>query len=164
MTWDEICADPSLRDLPYKIETNRQGQIIMSPARGRHGIFQGEVTKLLGQLLPDGVLGGDLSLQTDDGVKVPDAAWMSFDYWERQENEEGVYPEAPEIVVEILSESNTRAEMRKKARLFFTRGTKEFWIVEKKGRVRFFTGVDEEVSQSLLCPAFPTQLKPGRRH
>lgn len=135
----------------------------MSPARGKHGVYQGEVTGLLRELLPDGVLGGDLSLQTDDGVKVPDAAWMSFDYYERHEAEEGVYPESPEIVVEILSESNTRSEMREKARLFFDRGSKEFWIVERDGRVRFFTGVDEEVAQSSLCPAFPTQLQPGRR-
>ena len=31
-TWDDILADRSLRDLPYKIETNRYHQIIMSPA------------------------------------------------------------------------------------------------------------------------------------
>ena len=163
MTWDEICADPRLRDLPYKIETNQQGQIIMSPARGKHGVYQGEVTVLLSRLMPEGLLGGDLSLQTDDGVKVPDVAWMSFDYYDRQEAEEGVYPESPEIVVEILSESNTRAEMREKAKLFFSRGSREFWIVERDGRVRFFTDVDQEVAQSPMCPEFPTQLQPGRR-
>ena len=36
MTWDEICDDPALQDLPYKIETNQYGQIIMSPAKGWH--------------------------------------------------------------------------------------------------------------------------------
>ena len=163
MTWDEMCADPKLRDMPFKIETNAQGQIIMSPTRSRHGLYQGIVAKLFGQLLPDGEPGTDLSLQTDDGVKVPDAAWMSFRYLTRHAAEEGVYQEAPEIVVEILSESNTRAEMRGKAGLFFTRGAKEFWIVERDGRVRFFVGVDEEVAASPLCPAFPTQLRPGRQ-
>ncbi len=135
----------------------------MSPARGQHGVYQGEIIGLFRELMPDGLLGADLSLQTEDGVKVPDAAWMSFEYYQRQEAETGAYPEAPEIVVEILSESNTRAEMRQKARLFFNRGSREFWIVERDGRVRFFTGVDEEIPQSPLCPAFPTQLKLGRR-
>lgn len=29
-TWKEICEDPALQDLPYKIETNRFNQIVMS--------------------------------------------------------------------------------------------------------------------------------------
>ncbi len=33
MTLDEICEDPNLRDLPFKIETNQRGQIVMSPAQ-----------------------------------------------------------------------------------------------------------------------------------
>lgn len=31
LTWEEVCADPNLEDLPYKIETNEWGQIVMSP-------------------------------------------------------------------------------------------------------------------------------------
>jgi len=30
MRWEEICADPSLQNLPYKIELNREGLILMS--------------------------------------------------------------------------------------------------------------------------------------
>ena len=29
-SWEEICADPHLRDLPYKIEQDRSGRIVMS--------------------------------------------------------------------------------------------------------------------------------------
>ena len=32
MTWEEIINDPTLQNLPFKIETNRFGQILMSPA------------------------------------------------------------------------------------------------------------------------------------
>ena len=32
MTWEQICDDPHLRDLPYKIEQDRFGRIVMSPA------------------------------------------------------------------------------------------------------------------------------------
>jgi hypothetical protein len=35
--WEQLCADPSLRNLPYKTETNRHIKIIMSPASNRHG-------------------------------------------------------------------------------------------------------------------------------
>jgi hypothetical protein len=40
-SWEDICADPVLRNLPYKIETNARGQIVMSPpARNEHSGFQ----------------------------------------------------------------------------------------------------------------------------
>lgn len=33
MKWQEVCEDKALQDLPYKIELNRWGQIVMSPAK-----------------------------------------------------------------------------------------------------------------------------------
>ena len=36
MTWEEVLADRSLQDLPYKIELNKWGNIEMSPAKNRH--------------------------------------------------------------------------------------------------------------------------------
>lgn len=33
--WQEICADPNLQDLPYKIELNKSGYIVMTPAKMR---------------------------------------------------------------------------------------------------------------------------------
>jgi hypothetical protein len=47
MTWIEACHDKSLENLPYKIELNRQGKIIMSPTRNKHGFFQAEIGHLL---------------------------------------------------------------------------------------------------------------------
>jgi len=41
MNWQEVCDEPTLRDLLYKIELNEWGQIVMSPATNRHGILQG---------------------------------------------------------------------------------------------------------------------------
>ncbi len=37
---------------------------------------------------------------------------------------------SPELIIEILSPSNTQAEMREKAALCLTTGTVEFWIVD----------------------------------
>ena len=34
LTWEELCRDPNLHDLPFKIETNDRGQIVMSPLTG----------------------------------------------------------------------------------------------------------------------------------
>ena len=47
MNWQEVCADPHLRDLPYKIELNERGQILMTPVRLSRSAFQGKIIKLL---------------------------------------------------------------------------------------------------------------------
>jgi len=41
MNWQEICDNPQLRDLPFKLETDRWGHIVMSPASNRHSLVQG---------------------------------------------------------------------------------------------------------------------------
>ena len=40
LRWDEVLKDPSLQDLPYKIELNAWGNVEMSPASNRHGRLQ----------------------------------------------------------------------------------------------------------------------------
>ena len=37
MKWDEVCKYPLLQDLPYKVELNEWGNIVMSPASNRQG-------------------------------------------------------------------------------------------------------------------------------
>lgn len=54
MTWQEVCEDKNLANLPYKIELNRRGQIIMSPTRNKRGLYQGQIAYLLRTLLPHG--------------------------------------------------------------------------------------------------------------
>jgi hypothetical protein len=40
MQWSEVITDKSLKVLPYKIELDRYGNILMSPASNRHGRLQ----------------------------------------------------------------------------------------------------------------------------
>jgi hypothetical protein len=37
--WRELIDNPFFRDIPYKVELNKYGQILMSPASNRHGIL-----------------------------------------------------------------------------------------------------------------------------
>jgi hypothetical protein len=46
MTWQEICEDPRFENLPYKVETDRLGRIIMSHARNRRGPWQDKLTRV----------------------------------------------------------------------------------------------------------------------
>ncbi len=36
MNWQEVCEDKSLANLPYKIELNCQGQIVMTRSKPRN--------------------------------------------------------------------------------------------------------------------------------
>jgi len=162
MNWQEVCEDKSLADLPYKIELNRWGQIVMSPADYQHSSFQGEIIRWLNQLLPHGRAIPECAVDTVENTKVPDVVWISPD---RQEQLRGhaSCPIAPEICIEILSPSNPMVEMLGtgerpvKRDLYFKAGALEFWLCLENRRMRFFNA-QGELPKSGLCPEFPTSL------
>ena len=41
--WHALCEDAYFSEAPFKVETNVQGQIIMSPAGWNHGAYQFEI-------------------------------------------------------------------------------------------------------------------------
>jgi hypothetical protein len=46
MTWSEICEDKLLATLPYRIESDRWGNIVMSPPpRSRRAEYQTEIDR-----------------------------------------------------------------------------------------------------------------------
>lgn len=156
LTWEEITADPALRDLPYKIETNRYNKIIMSPASAWHGNYEFEIGKLLDRLLPDGKVITEAPVKTGEGVRVADVAWISRERWQPQRRA-STLSVAPEICVEILSPSNCREEMLEKMTLYYAKGAQEVWLCDEEGRLEFFTAgsAPEPVAVSVLCPGFP---------
>lgn len=158
-TWSEICDDPSLRDLPYKIETNRFGTIMMSPAKGWHSNRQYEIQRLLGLLMPDGRPLPEVTVQTTDGVKVADVGWFSTARLKPIQRE-SVFPIAPEICVEVLSDSNNADEVRGKIPLYFAAGASEVWLCDDDGGMEFqLSSQPGAAPASALCPDFPAKLE-----
>ena len=143
--WNEVLADASLRDLPYQVETNRGGQIIMSPAKNIHAFYQGRVAQLLQQRL-GGHTFPECSIGTPEGVKIPDVVWCSDQFLELHGFPDP-YEVAPEICVEIKSPSNAEAEPMLRVRLYLDAGAKEVWLVDVAGRVRVY-GPDGTRSRS----------------
>jgi Uma2 family endonuclease len=154
--WNQVLADPSLHDLPYKIETNGFGNIVMTPAKNWHVRLQARIARRLDDLIPDGEVLSECSVGTSDGVKVPDVAWLSSAFLTRH-GAADPYPESPELCIEVVSPSNSKAAMDQKRHLYFERGAKEFWLCTEKGDLRFFTP-GGEVEASLLFPAFPKKI------
>jgi Uma2 family endonuclease len=137
MQWQDVLADKSLQDLPYKIELNQYGNIEMSPpASYTHSSFQGELTFLLRTQLGGRVF-TELPVQTEKGVKVPDIAWGSKEYDQQHKNDIAA-TSAPEICVEVMSPSNTKAEMKAKVNLYLKAGATEVWIVSESGNIQYF--------------------------
>ncbi len=130
MQWQDICNDKLLQDLPYKIELNRWGQIIMSPAKIKHGFYQSRIGYLLESLTTGGEVITECAIRTTDNVKVADVAWVS------DERANIILDEisasiAPEICVEVRSESNTNEEMEFKKQLYFGAGAQEVWVCDR---------------------------------
>lgn len=153
MQWSEVINDPSLRNLPYKIELNKWGNIEMSPASNRLGYFESEISFLLRNALPNGKVIIECSINTPDGVKVANVAWCSLAFYHRHEFVTP-YPAAPEICVEIISPSNSAAAIAEKVRLYLAQGASEVWLVDENGVICFHTK-DGKQSQSAFIKELP---------
>ena len=157
MTWAEICEDKLLATLPYRIESDRWGNIVMSPPpRSRHGEYQGRIVVLLEQKMTGGLSMTECPIQTDEGVKAADVAWVSHERRASRPNDP-VYLIAPEICVEVVSPSNAEGELRERQRLFFEKGAVEFWLCGLYGEMSFFDP-GGQIPNSRLCPDFPKEV------
>jgi Uma2 family endonuclease len=150
MNWQEVCDDPILRDLPYKIELNEWGNIVMSPASSKHSLLQGLIQDALRAVRKDGFVYQECPVQTAKGVKAADVAWASFEFV-RQHSHESPLGKAPELCVEVLSPSNSVREMEEKRELYFARGAHEVWLCDETGTLTFYdcTG---QIASSCLFP------------
>jgi Uma2 family endonuclease len=154
--WQELCRDPALQDLPYKVETNHRGQIVLSPPKAAHSDLQGRILDTLREVVPQGRGLPEFPIATSGGVRVPDVVWMPEGRLE-EITETGDPPtRAPEICVEVMSESNDWDEMHEKRELYLEAGAEEVWVVDEDGNVRFFAG--EELEGSELAPDFPAEM------
>ncbi|MBL9179428.1 MAG: Uma2 family endonuclease [Verrucomicrobiaceae bacterium] len=155
LSWADVCAIPWLKDIPAKIETNKHNKIIMSPASNWHGGSQYVIGKALDRLLPGGRVIMECPIETSDGTRVADVAWMSK---ERHQPYRRAFslPIAPEICVEVLSPSNNRQEMLEKMQLYYAAGASEVWLCDEHGNMEFFVKSQlDSVPRSVMCPDFP---------
>ena len=150
--WQHVLKDETLRDLPYKIETNERGQIVMSPVTKRHTFLQYLIAKELEQHLTGGYALQEVSILTSKGVRVADVAWALETHFHNEPND--VFTQAPSICVEVWSNSNTTAEFLEKRGLYFNAGAIEVWECGQDGEMRFYNS-SGEWEQSELVTRFP---------
>jgi Uma2 family endonuclease len=153
MNWQDVCEHASLQNLPFKIELNEQGKILMSPVKVYHSAYQGEIIRLMPK---EGKVLAECAIKTRKGTKVADVAWASSARFE-QIKWEVECSIAPEICVEVRSSSNTDNEIEEKKALYFENGAQEVWICDANGDIRFYN-FSGELKQSGLLAKFPNKI------
>ena len=140
MQWHQVLTNPALKNLPFKIELDRLGQLLMSPASNAHGAIQADLAALLkNKFKRRGRVYSECSIQTQDGVRVADVAWASGAFV-AQHADATPFPAAPELCIEIVSPSNSKAAIANKVRLYFSQGAHEVWVVTLKRVVTVYIG------------------------
>lgn len=158
LAWKEIVESPNLKNLPYKIETNEWGQIVMTPACAKHRNYQSILVLLLSKLISTpGEVVVECAIQTPKGTKVADVAWFSAERWQIVQDEYDVTI-APQICIEVVSPGNSEGELRSKRKLYFEAGALETWVCNAEGVMHFYNAKGE-IEQSELAPEFPKKIK-----
>ncbi|MDR3567981.1 MAG: Uma2 family endonuclease [Syntrophobacteraceae bacterium] len=158
MEWREVVNHPSLKNLPFKIETNEWGKIMMAPASYAHGVYQGRIYGWFERHAGGGMPSTECPVETSKGVRVADVAWAGTAFLKKHGVRKLSLPESPEVIVEIESPSNSVAELEEKRQLYFEKGAKEFWLCDEDGHVRFFNP-SGELDKSELFGQFPGHIE-----
>ncbi|MDR3557296.1 MAG: Uma2 family endonuclease [Syntrophobacteraceae bacterium] len=158
MEWREVVEHPSLQDLPFKIETNQWGEIVMTPATATHGLYQALINEYFAGMKDKGgrsII--ECPIETSEGTKVADFAWGSGAFFKRHGFRVTSFTESPEIVVEVKSPSNSLNRMEGKKQLYFAAGAKEVWFCDEEGDMHFFSP-GGKLKRSELFTEFPERI------
>lgn len=138
------------------------GILIEKPMGYRESILAAELVIMLASWIKPRKLG---LLSTPDGpirivagrIRFPDTSFIAWSSLPGGRFPKGkILAVAPDLTVEILSESNTTAEMESKLHDYFSLGVKLVWIADPDNRtVTAYTAVDQCVKYG------PTDFVPG---
>jgi Uma2 family endonuclease len=126
------------RQLPERedvIQELHWGQVItLTRPRARHVKLQSRLVRLLRPRAEHlGYVESELPFRAlpDYDLRAADVAFISKERWDAVDDEEDLRG-APELVIEVLSRSNTSAKMQELAALCLSTGTQEFWVLDAK--------------------------------
>jgi Uma2 family endonuclease len=123
-------------------------------------------TKLGQTIINPGIIFGD-----NDNV-IPDLIWISNQRLEACVDESGHFTNAPELVIEVLSQkiSDIKRDKETKLKLYSNRGVREYWIVNwqlkeveiylrNEGQLTLVkTLINDDIIISELLPSFSCEI------
>ena len=112
------------------------------------GIIITEISVFLRENDLGKVLGADGTIKILPGiVKIPDVSFISWDRWPKERLPRRPIPALiPDLVIEVLSETNTKREMDGKLRRYFESGVRLIWYIDPETHTaQAFTGVENVI-------------------
>jgi Uma2 family endonuclease len=114
------------------------------------------------------VLGADGAMRLRQGlIRIPDVSFIRWEQWPNGVPDEPLARVAPDLAVEVLSESNTKKEMQRKLRDYFLAGVQVVWFIDPKTETaEVYTAPDKKrrvgkegaLSGGSLLPGFSLSL------
>jgi Uma2 family endonuclease len=124
----ERIPNPPEGGFPYEL---RHGELVkVAPAKLQHTRVQRQLRRLLESAAGStGVIDKEIGFRAlpEYEFRIADVAFVSTARWEGPED---YLVGAPEIVIEVLSPSNTMTEMLDREKLCLENGCQEFWVVD----------------------------------
>jgi Uma2 family endonuclease len=134
MTFAEFEQLPDLKFGHYELH---HGELVeVAPPKHKHHRVQDQLVYLL---IEPARTAGRVTIELgyrpvpEHEYWVADFAFISHSRYD-QTPREGIFSGAPELVVEVLSPSNTAGEIRDKRKLCLENGSVEFWVADPKLR------------------------------
>ena len=146
--WQQLASDPLVAAIPFKVELNEKGAIEVSPPTTRHAFLQSFVSHALRLQRPDGTTFTECPVETEIGIRIPDVVWASPEFMQLH-GTESEFRAGPDLCVEVLSPTNTRAEIDEKIAAYLAAGAREVWVVGVDGVPKIHT-TDGQVAASIL--------------
>ena len=134
LTFAEFAQLPDPKEGRYEL---RHGELVtVAPPIHEHYLVQRSLRRLLETTVGDKYeveTHMPFRAQPEHEYRVADVGLLSSNRW-RQIPDDGFLAGAPDLVIEVLSPSNTASEIIDKKTLCLENGSREFWVVDSEHR------------------------------
>ena len=132
MTVDEYRQLPDREDV---IQELHWGMVVtLSRPKMKHAKLQLRLVDLLRPKVEHlGIVAAEVAFRAlpEYDLRGADVAYVSRQRWDSTDDNDNLHG-SPELAIEVLSPSNTKAEIHEKAVLCLSSGAQEFWVVDPK--------------------------------
>ncbi|HEY1947414.1 MAG TPA: Uma2 family endonuclease [Bryobacteraceae bacterium] len=123
-----------LPDLPGARQELHWGQVVnVAFPKATHANLQYRLVELLRPIVQEqGMVQHELAFRAvpQYDLRSADVGFVTRERWKAAVDGDDNLRGSPELVIEVLSPSNTKAEMREKAALCLSTGCEEFWLID----------------------------------
>ncbi len=152
------------RQLPDRKDVLQElhwGQVVtLTRPKMRHSRLQYRLVELLRpKVEAKGIVAAEVPFRAvpEYDLRAADVAFVSQLRWDDADADDNLHG-SPELVIEVLSRSNSKAEIREKAALYLSTGAQEFWVVDPKRKTVSVTRRDADPVVYALGDRIPLPL------